>query len=193
MGFIMPSCLKHKRLGIITLLFSLSSQQVCSAEFAASIPHVNITLQGSNHELNADIVYRLSPIAKEALENGIPLNWSVHIKIQQAGIFYDTTITESILSYQMQNHALLNLYSVEQAEPSSKNMFSSLTAALNYMSTLRNFHLIDQRLLKSGIKYLVAIRIQFNRETLPTPLRPMSYFNPQWALSSPWTLWQLQN
>jgi hypothetical protein len=135
----------------------------------------------------------LSPIAKEALENGIPLNWSVHIKIQQAGIFYDTTITESILSYQMQNHALLNLYSVEQAEPSSKNMFSSLTAALNYMSTLRNFHLIDQRLLQSGIKYLVAIRIQFNRETLPTPLRPMSYFNPQWALSSPWTLWQLQN
>jgi len=93
----------------------------------------------------------------------------------------------------MQNHALLNLYSVEQAELSSKNMFSSLTAALNYMSTLRNFHLIDQRLLQSGMKYLVAIRIQFNRKTLPTPLRPMSYFNPQWALSSPWTLWQLQN
>ena len=38
----------------------------------------------------------------------------------------------------------------------------------------------------------MLIRVGFEREALPIPLRPTSYFDPQWALSSRWTLWQLQ-
>ncbi|MCK5122068.1 MAG: DUF4390 domain-containing protein, partial [Methylococcales bacterium] len=41
--------------------------------------------------------------------------------------------------------------------------------------------------------YYVAIKVEFSREALPVPLRPLSYFDSQWALSSDWALWPLQN
>ena len=190
MDFIMPSCLK---LSILALLFSLTSQKASAEDFSASINNVNIHLQNGHYQLNADIHYKLSPIAKEALQKGIPLSWQVQIKIQKAGFFWNTILKKLNIHYQIRNHALLNLYSVTKSNDSSKHMFSSLTVALNFMSRLRDIHLIEQQLLQANKNYLVVIKAQFDHEALPTPLRPSSYFNSQWALSSPWSLWQLQN
>ncbi len=193
MDFIMQNCLNHKRSLFLILFFSLSTHKVSAENFYASINNVTIYLQDQHYQLNADINYNLSPTAKEALQKGIPLSWLIQIKIQHPGDFWHTTLKELSISYQIQNHALLNLYSVKKSDDPSKHMFSSLTAALNFMSKLRSVNLIDKQLLKKDTKYHAAIKTLFIREALPTPLRPMSYFNSQWALSSPWSLWQLQN
>ncbi len=184
---------RARSLSILTLLFCLASQKVSAEDFSASINNVDIQLQNSYYQLNADIHYNLSPTAREALQKGIPLSWQILIKIQQPGIIWDTTLKKISINYQIRNHALLNLYSVKESNDNSKHMFSSLTVALNSMSKLRDIRLIDKKLLASNIKYSIVIKTQFNHEALPTPLRPMSYFNSQWSLSSPWSLWQLQN
>ena len=41
-------------------------------------------------------------------------------------------------------------------------------------------------------QYVVAIKVSFDRDALPLPLRPLAYINPQWYLSSEWTLWPLK-
>jgi hypothetical protein len=39
---------------------------------------------------------------------------------------------------------------------------------------------------------LFAVKVNFDRDALPLPLRPIAYIDPQWYLSSDWTLWPLK-
>jgi hypothetical protein len=71
-------------------------------------------------------------------------------------------------------------------------MFTTLTAALASISKIRNLSVIEKSLIRADKNYQIAIKVLFDREALPVPLRPMSYFNSEWALSSPWSLWQLK-
>ncbi|MEY3760764.1 MAG: hypothetical protein RIR39_2255, partial [Pseudomonadota bacterium] len=36
------------------------------------------------------------------------------------------------------------------------------------------------------------VKVSFDRDALPLPLRPIAYIDPQWYLSSDWTLWPLK-
>lgn len=189
----MPNYSNYNLLCLVILFFNLVFQQAHSKDFSSAIKNVTVALQGITYELNADIDYHLSPTAKEAIQKGIPLNWVVTIKVQKNGVFWDDVIEEIRINYQIRNHALLNLYSVVTSSNGKKNMFSSLIVALDFMSKIRDLKLIEKQRLQNDIKYTVNIQTQFNRESLPTPLRPTSYFDSEWALSSPQTLWQLQN
>ena len=193
MGFIMLSWLnKNNKNRVLILFFCLFIEWAWAEEYKASVQHVEITTDNSEYIVNADIVYRLSPIAKEALQKGISLTWVVMVKVQREGLLWDTTLQELEIAYQIQSHALLNLYSVKKMEDGTINMFSTLTAALNSISKIRDLSVIEKKLILPGESYQIAIKVLFNREALPVPLRPMSYFNSEWALSSHWSLWQLQ-
>jgi len=194
MDFTMLSCLKvYKKPLVLILLIISTSESPGSDEFSAQIKHVEIEYAHNIISLNADIEYRLSPTAKEALLKGIPLEWQLSIEVRQAGFFWDKTVTEIETSYQIQSHALMNLFSVKEIDNGSKNIFSSLTAALDSISKIRKLSVINKQSMLPEKNYQLAIKVLFIREALPVPLRPMSYFNNQWALSSPWSLWQLQN
>ncbi|MGB4497642.1 MAG: DUF4390 domain-containing protein, partial [Methylococcaceae bacterium] len=73
------------------------------------------------------------------------------------------------------------------------NNFSTLTAALDDMATIRNLPLIDNKLLSQNADYFVAIKAIFNDAELPLPLQTKIIANPQWQLSSDWTEWHLTN
>ncbi len=194
MGFIMPGWLRkvHKTF-VLVILISLTTACVWSEEFAAVVHNVTAKFENTWVELDADIDFRLSPTANEALQKGVPLTWMVLIRVEREGNGWNTTIQEQELNYQIKNHALLNLYSVEKISSGVTEMFSSLTGALNSISKIRNLPIIDKQRLQPGECYHIAIKVKFDREALPIPLRPTSYFDSQWALSSHWVSWQLQN
>ncbi len=191
MGFIMQSWLKNKTF-ILVLFFSLSIECVWAEEYRAVVYNVIVTPENKWYKLSADINYYLSPTAKEALQKGILLSWVVKVKVQQRGWLWDTTLEEFEMGYKIQRHALLNLYSVKKLNNDATDMFTSLTAALGSISKIRNLSVIEKHSILAEKNYQIAIKVLFDREALPVPLRPMSYFNAEWALSSPWSLWQLQ-
>jgi hypothetical protein len=157
------------------------------------VENIKVESEGAVYHLNVDVNYRLSPTAKEALQKGISLTWIVIIKVKRQGVLWDTTVQEFEMVYQIQNHALLNLYSVKKIQEGSSEFFSTLRAALNSISKIRGLSVIDKSSMLPGQGYHIALKVLFSREALPIPLRPVSYFDSQWALSSPWILWQLQN
>ena len=176
---------------IISLFVILFSPPVLSGDYSAIVSSVDIEMGDQQYYyLNTNIEYRLSPTAKEALQKGIALTWVVAIKLKQESWLWDTTVEEGSITYTIKNHGLLNLYSVESNGVS--DMFSTLTAALNAISKIRKIPIIKKELIQANEKYQLVIKVTFDREALPVPLRPISYFDPQWALSSQWTTWPLQ-
>ncbi len=160
--------------------------------FGVVVKNAEIALQGDSYVLAADIDYQLSPRAKDALKNGVPLYWDIHIKtLQHRDFFWDRTLSNSGIRYRIQYHALLNMYRVRNEGGGELYNFSTLSAALDLMSTIRDFRVMDKTLYEPGKRYAVGIKITLDRDALPLPLRPVAYANPQWYLSSDWKLWPL--
>lgn len=181
----------YKFLSVLFLLgFFVESAQ--SEDYSTIVSNIIVEVKPDNpwFKLNVDIDFKLSPIAKEALQKGIVLTWVVLIKIEQEGVFWNTTVEEKQIHYKIKNHDLLNLYSVNR--DGVIDMFSTLNASLNAISKIRNLAVINKQTIQPNETYRVAVKVFFDREALPIPLRPISYFDSQWALSSQWTLWQLQ-
>lgn len=186
----MPSLARALSVG---LLCGLAIWPLFSAAdgFVPQIRQASVIYTGSHFHIRTQIDYQLSPTAKEALHKGIPLNWLVRIEIRKIGNLWDSTISEQILPYRLRFHALLNQYEV--LKPDKENeMFLTLNAALGFMSSLQDSRPVQAELLQAGQRYKLAIKCQFDRESLPVPLRPFAYLDAQWFLSSDWYLWPIQ-
>jgi len=182
---------------IYILLFSVCLWLPASAtadEFGIAVKSAEMTLQGDSYVLSAQFDYRLSMRAKEALENGIPLYWIVEVKVQQyREILWNKTLIDRFIRYKIQYHALLNMYRVRNEQTGEVANFSTLSAALDSMSTVRDFALLDKSGLAKDNQYIAAVQVKLDRDSLPLPLRPTAYVNPQWYLSSTWYIWSLTN
>lgn len=162
-------------------------------DFAAKVTQAEITSQGEYYVVSADIVYNLGEKAKDALQNGVPLFWDLQIKLlQHRDRLWDKTLVDTAIRYRLQYHALLNMYRVRNEGDGEVYNFSTLSAALELMSALRDFRLIEQVQLDPQKQMVCAVKVSFDRDALPLPLRPIAYIDPQWYLSSDWTLWPLK-
>ena len=186
----MPNCVKRliNRLLLLTLLWPLAT---LAASFGVNINHVALIDNGSGYQMDTEIDYQLSPLAKEALEKGVPLTWDLRLEIRQPGFLWTSLLYKKKLRYTLQYHALLKQYEVRISDATAE-MFLTLNAALNFMSLPKPQGTISRDLLKNDQRYLLAARSTFNREQLPVPLRPFTYLNQQWFLSSPWFIWPIQ-
>ena len=164
-----------------------------AGEFSSEVKQAELTLQGGSYVLSADIVYQLSEQAKDALHNGVPLFWDIQVKIQQPReALWNKTVVDTAIRYRIQYHALLNMYRVRNEGSGEVYNFSTLSAALDLMSAVRDFPVLEKAGLAPERQYLLAVKVSIDREALPLPLRPVAYLDPQWYLSSDWTLWPLK-
>jgi hypothetical protein len=194
MVFIMLSFAKRKAAIGLLLWGWLAPAPVSAGPYAAVVKYAELTLQDGEYLLSAEIQYRLSPKARDALKNGVPLFWAVNIRIKrQLDFWWNETIAEKNLRFKIQYQALLNVYRVRNEDSGEGGNFSSLASALDALSTIRYVPIVSKSALAAGERYIAGMRVVFDREMLPLPLRPFAYINPQWYLSSDWYLWNLKN
>lgn len=158
----------------------------------AQVKTVSTSIEGKQYILSADVNYALSDETKEALQNGVPLFWEVQIKVQQIrALLWYRTLRYVSLRYRLQYHILLNHYRVNNETTGEITNFSTLPAALNLMATVRHIPLIATEKITPDRATLIAIKVYFDRNALPLPLRQTTYLDSQWYLSSDWTTWPL--
>jgi hypothetical protein len=188
MGSIMRGCLKVRLLLLLSLLLFLPVTVWATNDYATTL-QAQVELQGNDYVLNAEINYHLSPAAKEALLKGIALSWTIPVVLQQhRDYLWDQEILRLTLRYQVQYFALLNVYRVRAEHSGQVSHFASFTAALDAIALIRSLKLIDKNQLPAKRAYQVKLKVGFDREALPIPLRPIAYFDPQWFLSSDWVV-----
>lgn len=180
---------------LLCCLFLALPASVIAGEFGFVVKNAEMTLQGEEeYVLNADFDYALSIKARDALQNGIPLYWVIRVKVlQHRDVLWNKSLVEHSIRYKIQYHALLNMYLVRNERSGQVTNFSTLTAALDEISTLQNFSVIAKSELDQAGQYMAAVQVKLDRDSLPLPLRPIALVNPQWYLSSAWYVWFLKN
>jgi len=164
-----------------------------TSDTGVTVKSAGSQLIGEDYVLSADIGYQLSDKAIEALNNGVPLFWTYQFTVQEKRDYlWNETVMEKNFRYRIQYHALLKMYRIINESNGAVNNFSTLEAALDLLSTLQDYSLIEKSKIADKKQYIAGIKIIFERDALPLPLRPIAYTNPQWYLSSDWYLWPLK-
>ena len=171
-------------------MFLQITPQAQAGDFNTIIENASFIQEDDWYKLNADIDFNLSPLAVEALQNSISLVWNIQLKLYQKRIYlWDKKVLDFSLRYQIRYHALLKMYQVKNATNSEVRRFFSKASAFNAIGKIRNLKVFRQNEILPSENLYAALKVQFDREALPLPLRPVAYFDSQWYLSSDWLQW----
>jgi Domain of unknown function (DUF4390) len=181
----------------VTTLLSVFLLAIISSTYTYAtgvrVKSIETALSAEEYLLSADIDFQLSKKAIEALNNGVSLLWTYQFIVkEQRDYVWDKILIEKHFRYRIQYHALLKMYRVINVNNGALENFSTLEAALDLLSTLRDYRLIEKSKLDGQKNYITGLKVSFEQDALPLPLRPMAYLNPAWYLSSDWYLWPLK-
>jgi len=147
----------------------------------------------TEYVLNANIQFRFSEEALMALEHGIALQIDIEIQAKQSRKWlWDKTIRKAALSKRLEHQPLSNQYLVSDLHTGIKRDFQSLSHALEFLGTIRDYPFVRSATLEPGETYTAQVRARLNTESLPAPLRLSAYIASDWQLSSPWFKWTIQ-
>jgi Domain of unknown function (DUF4390) len=189
----MRDSLNNKTALLLYLLLLLIPASAYPSDTGVKVTSAETALLGEDYVLTANIDYQLSKKAIEALNNGVSLFWTYEFKVQEHHDYlWDNTLVEKSFRYRIQYHALLKMYRVINESNGAVDNFSTLQAALDLLSTVRDYRLVEKAKISDQESYIAGMKITFERDALPLPLRPVSYVNSQWYLSSDWYIWPLK-
>jgi len=141
---------------------------------------------------NAEIA--LTPKVEEALNNGIPLEFVVEVRLhRRRALIWDQIARSFSARRELRYHALAGQYLVTRRGPGepTRASFQALAEALAAVGSLDESLALDPPLEGSG-DYRVGVRVHLDIEALPPVLRPVAYTARAWDLNSGWTMWTVQ-
>lgn len=149
-------------------------------------------LEGDVYRLNAQIEYRFSQAALEALQNGVPLTVELEMEVRRRRPWvWDEPIYSLAQRFRLEYHTLSRQYLVTNLNNGERRGFPNRSSALQFMGTISDFPLLDKGLLTPNQYYKAALRARLDIDALPTPLRLFAYISDDWRLASEWRIWRL--
>ncbi|MES9965925.1 MAG: DUF4390 domain-containing protein [Sedimenticola sp.] len=177
---------------LVMALLAPAGPAVAEGEAGFEVTRLEAVLKDEWYLLDADIDYRFSEQALEALANGVPLTLEVRLQVRRKGAWiWEKDLQDVRLRYQLRYQSLSEIYQVDDMQSGSQQSFVTRQSALAALGKIREFQAIESARLKAGTEYLVSLKTALDIEALPLPLRPMAYLTPAWNLSSEWKTWPL--
>lgn len=144
------------------------------------------------HVLDASIRFAFDDELFVALEHGVQLNIDVLVEIRrQRKWLWDPVISSHRLGFTLQHHPLTGAYVVTEPIARIRHEFRDARDALQFLGTIRNYHLLNAGLLNRGGKYDGYLMARLNIDALPAPLQPVAYTSRKWRVESGWLKWRL--
>lgn len=177
--------------GLFCALLLVWSGCAWSGEFV--IRELATRLGDEGYQVDAQIDYRFSERAIEALANGVPLTLEVHLQLRRRGAWiWEPDVVDERLNYRIRYHALASVYQVRDLQSGRRQNFVTRRAALEALGALGGLFLVGRGQLQPDEVYDLSLRASLSIEALPLPLRPWAYLDPEWEHDSEWRRWTLQ-
>jgi hypothetical protein len=153
----------------------------------------NIGLADGYWRLTARIDYRLTAEVEEALQNGIPLTFSVDLVIDRVRPWLpNQEVLEITRNWQLSYEPLSQRYLVSYPDDREPSSHTTLFGALNAAGRLQGLPVIEEAQFGADEAYEIALRAALNQRTLPTPLQLLAFWNRGFSLQSDWYEWTLK-
>jgi len=149
----------------------LAAALLCASPTHASdffITGVHTEVRGGVYLLNADIDYRFSDEALRALSNGVPLTVQLTIEIERHRKWWlNDEVATLEQRYSLEYHALSHQYLLRNLNSGAFYSYPHYASAVEALGRLRDFPLLDSKLIHSDEDYRVALKVALDIESLP--------------------------
>jgi len=177
--------------GLVLLASLLLGTGVAEAKKPFEIRTASSRLADGVWFASADIDYRLSDDALEALQNGVALTIQLQIEVTRVRRFWtDAQVASLQQAYLLRYQPLSERYVVRNLNSGDHKSFATLFSALNDMGRIVDLPIIDASVL-SDARYEISMRAVLDQNTLPGPLRLLAFWGEGFRLVSDWYTWTL--
>lgn len=135
--------------------------------------------------LDVDFGFELTPRLADIVANGVPLYFSVEFELTRRRWYWlDQTAASQRLSLRLSYHALSRQYRLSTGL--LQQSFPTLEEALNVLSRVRNWVVVDRTVRLSDADYEAAVRMRLDTALLPKPFQLSALTGRDLHLESPW-------
>lgn len=135
--------------------------------------------------LDVDFGFELTPRLADIVANGVPLYFSVEFELtRRRWYWFDDTAASQRLSLRLSYHALSRQYRLSTGL--LQQSFPTLEEALNVLSRVRNWVVVDRTVRLSDADYEAAVRMRLDTALLPKPFQLSALTGRDLHLESPW-------
>jgi hypothetical protein len=158
-----------------------------------SVSSGSVSERDGAYYLDAGLDVELTPVARNALREGVPLVIAVRLRVVRLRSWWpwDAAMVESERRYRLRYSALAERYRLTDLAAREHRSFASLREMLSAFDDLPPLRAISAGLLESGQRYQVRLRAVLDLDSLPRPMRTLAYISPGWWLASDWYAWRL--
>ena len=167
----------------------------CTPAFAghAKIRDMRSLLVDGVYRLSARVQFDMDRKVQAALDSGVPLVVDVEMEVVRERLFpWPETVAERDWRYVIQYHALSQRYIVRNLSTDTQQSFRRMEDVLDTLGNIYDVPIIEAARLKDGETYDARMRVAFDVESLPTPIRLWAYFHADWKLTGGWYQWPLR-
>ena len=161
-------------------------------DYGIFIREARLDKRGDLTFLSADVDYRFSPAAIDALEHGIALTLILELTVsRERAYWFDETVITERRNIELRYHPLAKSFQIADLDSGAVQSFASFSAVTDTLSRIRGWPIQNAESLDSHQTYLARLELTLDVESLPLPLRAEAYIDPNWRLSHPPLEWRL--
>lgn len=143
-------------------------------------------------QLNATVDLGLTPAAREALHEGIPLTLVLEMEITAERRFLpDAGVAELTQRWRLAYDALSQRYVVTNLNSRAQHTHSTLDEALEELSRVRGLPLVDAALLEAGRRHEISLRASLEIGGLPDAVKVLIFWR-DWTVTTGWYTWSVR-
>jgi hypothetical protein len=143
-------------------------------------------------QLNAIIDLGLSPSAREALAQGIPLTLVLDVVVtRERRLLPDDTVAELQQRWKLAFDALSERYVVVNENSGAQASYADRDEAIAALAHIRKLPMIDADLLEAGVRHEVSLRASVEIGGLSDAMK-MLFFWRDWGRSTSWYTWSIR-
>lgn len=160
------------------------------AESGIQVKAAELELMDEVYQLKADFEVNFSQAVEDALNKGVPLNFTVEFELNRPRWYW---LDESIASAQQQirisYHALTKQYRLQAHE--QQKSFSSLAELKAELGHVQEWRVAERAQLRKRYSYEALLRVKLDQSQLPKPLQVNALASKDWKMESEWYRWTL--
>ncbi len=171
---------------------------LCAVTFASAadssiqIKHAELQPQDDYYSLDADVDINFNKEIEEAINKGVPLNFSIEFQIvSPRKYWFDDEIVTVAQNVSLSYHALSRQYLVNRG--SHQQSFETMAEAAKELMQIRDWRVVDKAQLEKVEHYKAALLVRLDQSKLPKAIQVDAIGTEKWNLNSGKFEWDLKD
>lgn len=147
---------------------------------------------GTVYFLNAVFDINFPHYIIESFEQGFDVPVLMEVEVfRDRNYWVDEKVVYIKQQYGLQYHPVLDSISIFNVNRGSRQYFSSLDEAVNQLSVVLGYPMLDRNNLLPGEEYYARLRLGIDELEIPIPLKSSALWENDWDLVSDWYEWMV--